>query len=172
MTKPVRYDLSGLEPAERAMVASALEEADIIHAIDDSVLSVARACETDVDEILALVEEWGKQARAQSVRANAVIDGSTDPNDLDCENCGDSPAASIVLRTFRGMVLVNAHGQLERILCSSCAELVCKEIQKGNLKKGWTSVTGLWMNPIILSTNQSKLAAHRHKLTKARDSHG
>ena len=165
----VRYDLSELDAAERLMIIAEIEEAEISHSFEDQVLTVARDAEVSVDEIIENVEAWGEEQREFRQQADTVIAGGARPDQVVCEGfdveyCGNSPAATIVLRRQVGQVIVQTNYQAELVLCDECGEKAFKDFQKQTAVKGWLGIRSAAMNPVVMATNAKNRKRHRQAL--------
>lgn len=172
MTAPrvdeVRYDLSALDAAERVAIINDLEDSDTSHQFEDGVLTIGRADEAAVDQIIEEAEEWGEQQREYRQQAATVLAGGASPDQMRCggfdvEYCGNSPAAELVLRRLGGLVIVWTSYNLQLVLCDSCGEKAFKDFQKQTAIKGWFSPIS-FTNPVVMSANFRNRKRHRQAL--------
>ena len=164
----VRYDLSALDAAERLVIIGELEESDISHQFEDGVLTVGRADEAAVDQIIEEAEEWGEQQREYRQQAATVLAGGASPDQMRCggfdvEYCGNSPAAEPILRRLGGLVIVWTSYNLQLVLCDSCGEKAFKDFQKQTATKGWFNPIS-FTNPVVMATNARNRKRHRQAL--------
>ncbi len=174
MTAPrvdeVRYDLSALDAAERFAILNYLEGSDISRQFEDGVLTIGRADEAAVDQIIEEAEEWGEQEREYRQQAATVLAGGASPDEMRCggfdvEYCGNSPAAELVLRRLVGQVIVGTSYNLQLVLCDSCGEKAFKDFQKQTAIKGWLGLRTAITNPVVMATNLKNRKRHRQALS-------
>jgi hypothetical protein len=158
----IRYDISGLEPAERKLILESLVSGEIVHSVDGLVLTVDRKSEADVDAIIEVWEQWGEEARRSASLQKRVSSG--DLSARVCELCGNMPAASITLRRQVGMVIMRTHYQSDLVLCDPCGQAVTKEFQKQTALKGWTGVYSAMTNPFVIAANSKNRRRHKNEL--------
>lgn len=158
----VRYDVSGLEPIERALVRDRLENDRITFRLTDDVLIVGAASEVAVDGHIAYVEAYAGALKRESERAELVRQGRTDL--ATCDACGTSPAAPITLRRQTGMVVVRSTHQLSAVLCDACAAAATRSFQTQTAVKGWTGVVSAISNPVFLASNAANRRKHKKNL--------
>ena len=83
---------------------------------------------------------------------------------MNCENCGQSPAASIKLRRGVGLVILARTYTTEVNLCDRCASTLTGDFQKQTLIKGWTSPRSALMNPFYIASNAINRVKHKRNL--------
>tara|TARA_B100002003_G_C13771624_1_gene382746 strand:- start:16 stop:543 length:528 start_codon:yes stop_codon:yes gene_type:complete len=160
----VRYDLSDLDAAERLMILGEIEGSQISHQFEDGVLSVGHVDEASVDQIIEMWEAWGEQEREFREHADAAIASDARPDQMRCEQCGNSPAARLVLRRHVGLVIMRTFHQLQLVLCDSCGEIAYKDFQKQAATKGWLGITSAVSNPVVMATNAKNRKKHHQAL--------
>ena len=158
-----RYDVSAMEPIERETIRRALTSLEIDFTMDTQVLSVVDDDrENQVDLLLDRIAEGIDAAKANAERVNLIRDGRTDL--VECEVCGQSPAATIELRRQVGMLIVGTTHRVTAVLCRDCGEQLTKEYQKETAIKGWTSIGAAALNPFTIATNARNQKRHRDQL--------
>lgn len=158
----VRYDISALEPIERALLRDRLNGDAITFRLTEDVLIVDDADEAAVDVHIVYVEAYAKTLQQESQRAELVKQGRSDL--ARCEVCGDSPAAPITLRRQTAMVVVRSTHQLSAVLCDRCAAAATKSYQTQTAVKGWTGVVSALSNPVFLASNAANRRKHKKNL--------
>lgn len=160
----IRYDLSDLDPAVRADVLREVNHRGILHTYIDHVLSVADEFESAVDALVEVEEIRGDFQRSHEHELQMIHAGLRSNS---CEQCGDSPAAQLVLRRQVGMIVVSSTETFDAFLCRGCGENLRKWIQKQNAIKGWTGVKSALMNPVVLGTNERNYARFLESLERS-----
>jgi hypothetical protein len=156
------YDVSLLEPIERALLGQVLDRREIAHEMYDGVLVVALRDEADVDEIISGVENYAGELRAEGERDEKIRAG--DRSLQRCEFCGASPAAPLRLRRQVGMVIVSSTHTFDALLCNTCASTATRSFQKQTAIKGWTGIRSALMNPVVLTSNAKNRRRHRKQI--------
>ncbi|CAB4817856.1 MAG: hypothetical protein F2873_05560 [Actinobacteria bacterium] len=158
----VRYDLSGLEPLERALLIEVLAGESIRYELHEAVLLILKEDEDLVDLLIGVIETSVSSSGAPAVPTREVSPAPyAGPS---CQICGARPAAPIVLRRQTGMVVVSTTRTLDAMLCSRCGEAAARNYQRQTALKGWTGVRSALMNPFIIATNSRNRREHQRRL--------
>jgi curved DNA-binding protein CbpA len=81
----------------------------------------------------------------------------------ECEICGGTPAAKIVLKRNVGLFVARRSHTFEGVLCVPCAQRLTREFQLQSLTKGWFGTISIPVNIWNLAANATRSSAHKQK---------
>jgi hypothetical protein len=163
----IRYDLSDVDAVVRVSVLRSINDRGIMNTYANGTLSVGNEFEEIVDQIVSDAETRGAIAASNQEHSRAITLGL---RPMECEECANTPAASLTLRRQVGMIVVMKTETIEAVLCHSCGEELRKWIQKQNALKGWTGLRSAAMNPAVIASNEKNYKSFKNEL--ARNSNG
>ena len=131
----------------------------------------------DFEGLTEWVSEWGQrldergeelyeQRRSFEERVEKIVETQRERSQYRtrCSECGESPAAEIMLRQQVGMVIFHRVQYETAMLCDSCARNATRKTHEKNAVLGWTSARSLVTNPFTFGYNARQRSKHKKTL--------